>query len=106
MLPCRGRNPFKPYKKNIPECFRIPGRTLMFRGTTRIDKAALPSKCFFALSTLTLNARSRITLRLCVQNRLAVWQTKLSDNQLPGVPTTSFHKQRSQSVTPHSCRFP
>ena len=41
-----------PQTQKIPECFRTPGRiNHIIRGTTRIDKTALPSKCFFALST-------------------------------------------------------
>ena len=78
-----------PCHKKIPEYKIIlysATDQLVLRGTTRI------SRLYCSLLHLT---------RVHGLSYLIV-----SDNLLPSVPLAVSHKQRSQSVTPHSCCFP
>ena len=80
-----------PCHKKIPEYKIIlysGTDQLVLRGTTRISRFTI----FCSLLHLT---------RVHGLSYLIV-----SDNLLPSVPLAVSHKQRSQSVTPHSCCFP
>ena len=106
-----------PGTKNAPEHISVfrDGYVSLSAVPPALVSRHLQTECSFALPSQTLNACNVLPYSIYDINVISLripaypnadallWS---SGNLLQSVPFPVFHKQRSQSVTPYSCRFP